>query len=656
MTGFQPIQPARLRWQGAAPYSRQYNDIFFDRDDALAEARYVFLAGNELPQRWSGRRQFTVGETGFGTGLNFLATVQAWCDTAAADARLHYVAVEKHPLTVDDLAKALSPWLELEAWAKALLGAYPQPVYGFHRLMLLDGRVSLTLLFGDAQEMLTQLHAGVDAWYLDGFAPSRNSSMWSAGVFRQLARLSVSGTSFATFTAAGAVRRGLAEAGFGVTKRPGFGRKREMLHGRFQGEACTILDQPWFALVRPAQPSQRYAIVVGAGLAGCFAAHALAQRGWRVDVIDRHDGFAREASGNPAGVVLPRMTADMNDEGRFYLAAFLYASRYLERLSEAGTDVGWRRSGVLQLAGAGGLADKLAPLALPDAVMTSLGESDARQVSGIAVRGGGLHYSLGGWVSPPRLCAYLLQCFSDRVNFLSARHAIDLTMRDDLWHVSDGRDVIGVAPVVILAGGTATADHVNALFSLQAVRGQLTYAAATPASRRLLLPVCYDGYITPELSGQHCVGATFSREHVGREICADDDRLNMAALSRNVEGLALTNIVGGRVSFRATTLDRLPICGPVPDVVFYKKNYIELRHGPRARHFPDAVYRPGLFVTSGHGARGLVSCPVSGELIAAMLNDEPLPLPINMISSLHPGRFVVRDIKRAGRSQDRNKT
>ena len=643
MTALRPLESAQLQWRGTAPYSTLYDDIFFDRDDAFAEARYVFLEGNDLPRRWQGRHHFTIAETGFGTGLNFLATVQVWRASAAADARLHYVAVEKHPLSPADLAKALSPWSSLQPWVQALVAAYPQRVAGFHRLDWVADRVSLTLLFGDAGEMLAQLQARVDAWYLDGFAPSRNAAMWSADVFRQVARLSAPAATFSTFTAAGVVRRGLADVGFEVGKRPGFGKKRDMLHGRFAGTVCATPEQPWFAPARPVSMLQRYAIVVGAGVAGCCVAYALAARGWQVDVVDRHDGVAYGASGNPAGVVLPRLTADMNAEGRFYLAAFLYASRWFDGLNGVDAGVGWRRSGVLQLADMALMA-RLTALGLPESVVTGLDEYGARGLSGVAVRGPGLHFGLGGWLPPQRLCALLLRCFPDNVRFLPARNVVGLKFCDGLWRVGDGRREIGMAPVVILAGGPATVDHVDALFALQAVRGQLTYAAATPASRGLALPVCYDGYVIPELDGRHCVGATFDRDNGSGAVSGDDNRKNMAALSRRVAGLGLAKVVGARVSFRAATLDHLPVCGPVPDVGYYHRNYAELRHGPRARRFPDAVYRPGLFVTAGHGARGLVSCPLSATMIAAMLDDEPLPLPLDMLASLHPARFLIRDI------------
>lgn len=645
MAVFQPIDIARLRWQGASPYSERYNDIFFDRENGLAEARYVFLVGNDLPQRWLGREQFVIGETGFGTGLNFLATVQAWHDSVSSTARLHYVAVEKHPLSADDVGKAASAWPSLLPWAQALIDVYPQLVCGFHRLHLLDGRVSLTLLLGDAGEMLAQLQARIDAWYLDGFAPSKNASMWSAPIFRQLARLSAPGATFSTFTAAGTVRRGLIQAGFDVAKRAGFGKKREMLHGRLRAIHHSALAQPWFAPAQRPASSLRQAVVVGAGLAGCCVAHALASRGWRVDVVDRHDRVACEASGNPAGVVLPRLTADMNNEGQFYLAAFLYASRWFDRLGEVDDGPGWRRSGVLQLA-APELVAKLTALGLPDAVVAGVDEYGARQRSDVAVRGGGLYFSLGGWLSPPKLCALLVSLHADRINFVQARKVVEPTFRDGLWHIGDGRQAIGAAPVVIFAGGVAAADYADGVFDLQTVRGQITYAAATAASRRLALPVCYDGYVLPELNGRHCVGATFKRDDDARELSEDDDRLNMAALTAHVAAMGLGDVVGGRVAFRAATLDHLPVLGPLSDREYYQTTYAALRHGSVGRHFPNAHYRPGLFVSGGHGARGLISCPLAAETIAAMLDDEPLPLPKDMLASLHPARFLMRRIKR----------
>lgn len=250
-----------LLWDAnGQPVSREFGDVYFSRVDGLAETRHVFLQHNQLAERFgalTAKQHFIIGETGFGTGLNFLACWQLWQASASPEAHLHYISVEKYPLQRADLSQALALWPELAPFGQALLAAYPPlPAGGFVRLNF--GRVCLTLIVDEATSGLAQLYlqatAGsqvaaqldrqqlhwggrpwaVDAWFLDGFAPAKNPQMWTAELFLTLARLSKPGTTFATFTAAARVKQGLAAAGFHWQKVAGFGRKRHMVKGELQ--------------------------------------------------------------------------------------------------------------------------------------------------------------------------------------------------------------------------------------------------------------------------------------------------------------------------------------------------------------------------------------------------------------------------------------
>jgi tRNA 5-methylaminomethyl-2-thiouridine biosynthesis bifunctional protein len=270
MTASQPPRGALpnpgLTWQpGRTPFSSTFGDVYFSREGGLAETRHVFLDGCGLPDAWRDADAFTVGELGFGTGLNFLATWELWRRTRRSGARLHYVAVEGYPLTRAELTECLDAWPELRPRAQDLLRVYPEPQPGFHRLFPAPD-VHLTLLYGEAAQVLGQLEARVDAWFLDGFAPDRNPTMWRAEVLAQIARLSRKGARLATFSAASDVRRGLDAAGFDMEKAPGFGAKREMLRGRFRSSANAITLQPWFA--HPAPMTRGHAAIIGGGIAG----------------------------------------------------------------------------------------------------------------------------------------------------------------------------------------------------------------------------------------------------------------------------------------------------------------------------------------------------------------------------------------------------
>jgi len=270
---FSPIVPARLSFRDGALHSEQFGDVYFSTDGGIEETRHVFLAGNGLPARFATRPHFTIVELGFGTGLNFLTTWQAWRGHAAASARLHYVAVEKHPLLPEDLARVQRHWPQFSALARALQAEYPPLFPGFHRLLFDGGRIMLTLLLGEVQSLLDELEATADAFFLDGFSPSRNPQMWTPGVFAALRRLAVPGTTAATYSVAGTVRAGLTQAGFAVERQPGFGHKREMLVARVPG-------------LEPVSAPVQRVVVIGGGIAGASCALALARRGVRAEVLE----------------------------------------------------------------------------------------------------------------------------------------------------------------------------------------------------------------------------------------------------------------------------------------------------------------------------------------------------------------------------------
>src|SRR5258708_15331532 len=328
--------------------SPEFKDVYHSADGGLAQSRHVFLAANELPARWKARPSFVILETGFGLGLNFLAAWEARRRDGGRSRRLHFVSVESRPFSGADLAAALAPFAELQPLAQALVNLWPPPLAGFHRLHFDGGNVILTLLFGDVREMLPQLVARADAFFLDGFTPARNPGMWSPEVVRELARLAAPGATIATWTVAGGVRTALGDAGFRVVKREGFGSKREMLAGSYLG----------------ANPggevrSSLLALVVGGGLAGTLAAERLASRDWDVDLID-----ARPAR-STAAVGLLRPIANLRDavNAQVSRSAFLYALQHYRPLPYDGYHLQWNRCGVLQLAAHATAASRLPAIA-----------------------------------------------------------------------------------------------------------------------------------------------------------------------------------------------------------------------------------------------------------------------------------------------------
>ncbi|AKS40730.1 bifunctional tRNA (5-methylaminomethyl-2-thiouridine)(34)-methyltransferase MnmD/FAD-dependent 5-carboxymethylaminomethyl-2-thiouridine(34) oxidoreductase MnmC [Wenzhouxiangella marina] len=606
----QPIRPAEIDFQGQTPHSSQFDDGYFMPEQGLRESLEVFIQANQLAERFARLPRmaaFVIGETGFGTGLNCLLAARCFLEHAPPDARLQIFSVEKHPLRQSALDRSLSAWPELGGLTKRLLEFHPPPVPGYHRLALHE-RVELILMYGEAESTWSQARMEVDAWFLDGFAPSRNPAMWTSGLFRALARCSRPGASFGTFTAAGQVRRGLAEAGFEVERVAGFAGKRHRLLGRWPGR--------W-------QARHLYrgeALVAGAGLAGATTARALAERGWRVRVIDR-SGPANGASGNRAGVLYTTPSPHLTAQNRFYQTAFVRAGSWFRGLGfPAGIDQG-RLNGVLQIATSDRHRRKLEAAidsgAWPPEMLEATGQ-DRFLLHG------------GGYLSPPHWCQALLD--HPAIEFERAElRGFDGGPRALL---ADGRRLDADALVLCLAHATAELPGLDWLF-IKRIRGQVSEVAASLASRDWQRAICHGGYLTPALDGRHCVGATFDLNRPDHGLDPGDDRANLEQLRAFLPdhwqalGGEAIEVIGQRVAVRCQSPDFLPQAGALPDPGSSPHGHVD-----------------GVYLNLGHGSRGLTHTPLVADLLAAGLSREMPSVEPELVDALAPERFVLRQRRR----------
>ncbi len=602
------IVPARLEFKDGVPYSAAYGDIYHSADGGAGQAEHVLLGGCGLPQAWANRPTFVMLETGFGTGLNFLTTWAAWRADPQRPARLHFLSVEKHPFCAEDLARLHAQWPQFAALSAELLANWPMLTPGFHRIALDGGRVQLTLMLGDAADCLPQVEAKVDAFYLDGFAPDVNVDLWQPGLFGQLARLSKPGATAATYTVAAPVRQGLAQAGFACEKRTGYGRKRHCLSARFAGESNRH---------EPALP-QRVA-VIGAGVAGASVAHALAQRGIEVTVLERAAAMAQGASGNPVGVFRPLVSRDDSRASRLTRAAFLHDLRAWAALP----GVEWARCGVLHLAKDAGAAEKqkqaLADTAPPEELARWVDLDEARELANWPVAAAGVFYPAAGWVVPASLCRAWLDhrgiqlrtgCAVARLNKVPAG-----------WQLLDEAGaVLAEADAVVLANARDASTLVpDQAWPLHSVRGQITQLppGSLPEITRV---IAREGYVAPGI-GRPLVGATYEHDDDDTAPRTASDLSNLARLEAILPGADErfhASEVSGRASLRATLPDRLPLVGAV-----------------------DA--HPGLYVAAGYGSRGVVWAGLLGEALADLMTGQPLPLEADLMRAIAPGRFRGRE-------------
>lgn len=665
-----PVRPARLTWRDGQPYSEQFDDVYFSRDNGWRESQHVFIQGNRLPDRWRGlaRRSFVLAETGFGSGLNFIAASRLWLEITGPECTLHYHAVEKHPLTAADICRAQRLFLELAEeedagqWpGTALVEAYPALTPGFHRLNLFGGRVSLTLAFVDVENWLNDIRIQAEAWFLDGFAPARNAGMWSPEVFAGIKENTAPGGTVSTFTAAGDVRRGLEAAGFDMAKTRGYGPKREMLTGVYHGdrpsERYSASQKPWF-LGSSALASESSVTIVGAGLSGAFTAQALARRGWQVTIIERHARPAQEASGNDTGVIFSKLSAFAGMDYVFYHHSYLHAIRYLRDLLPGNGF--WQACGMLQLA----FDDKerqrqqqvVDSGVWPADVVCQVDVKRASELAGASLSVGGLFFSQAGWLAPRSVCEYLLAKHSS-VQLLNNTEVLRLERCSGGWRIVDaGGNLVARSTAVVLATAADTARFEQTAFlPLSRIRGQVTSMPVTAGSSQLRTVVCYDGYVTPAINGWHSIGATFSHGDDEEAARLVDDRQNLRRL-QNVapalyEALRIREPDGfarpvGRAAFRCHTPDYLPVVGPVPDVDAFNRQYAPLRKGQLKCAYEAGSYLQGLYVNIAHGSRGVTTTPLCAEIIAAYLSGEPQPVGETLRQALHPARFVIKALTR----------
>ncbi|MCS4305735.1 tRNA 5-methylaminomethyl-2-thiouridine biosynthesis bifunctional protein [Rheinheimera pacifica] len=609
------------------PVASDFDDVYFSNDGGMAETDYVFLQQNGLPQRWQSHpaAAFHIIETGFGTGANFLLSWlrfrqyrQQFPDAPCQ--RLYFSSFEKFPLSHADLTQALAVHTELKQQCGQLLQAYPPCVGGCHRLSFDNGSIILDLWFGDVNALLPELNAKADAIYLDGFAPSKNPDMWQPQLFTGLARLSGNGSTVATFTSAGVVKRGLQQAGFTVSKIKGFGRKREMLTATMLTDAALPVTAP-APVAAPAAPEHEVTIL-GGGIASLCTALALTQRGVAVHLICEDDMVARQASQNRQGAVYPNLHTNLTDDSQLHAQAFLFARRFYQHWQKQGLSFAMDWCGLLHLASNPQLQQrqhKLMDKALwPAELVQAVNASEASAIAGLELPHSGIYLPLAGWLSPQQFCLQALQYLQQQRLF---RFSADCKVQaikqyNSGWLLDSSAGDIHSAILVLACGSKLAEFAPTAQLPLNKIRGQVSYVqASTMAPLKTVL--CHKGYITPQWQNLHSVGATFDRSATEAFISEQDNSENVELVRQQLQQpawFADAKVSSATAAFRATLPDHLPVVGPLAN-------------------------QQNLYLIGAMGARGIMLSPLLAELLACQICAEPLPLTQQLCKRLASDRF-----------------
>ncbi|MFD3434129.1 bifunctional tRNA (5-methylaminomethyl-2-thiouridine)(34)-methyltransferase MnmD/FAD-dependent 5-carboxymethylaminomethyl-2-thiouridine(34) oxidoreductase MnmC [Alteromonas macleodii] len=673
--------------ESGTPVADHFDDVYFSNDSGIDETQHVFVAGNELDERWQQWRNptFVIAETGFGTGLNFLVAMRAFNEFKAANPdhplkRLYFITTEKFPLPQQDMQRALEAFPALKDEAQALASLYPMGLEGCHRLHFDNHSTTLDLWIGDVHELLPQWHSPVngliDAWFLDGFAPSKNPDMWTDALFSQMARLSKTGTTFGTFTAAGIVKRGLAGVGFTIKKRNGFGRKRDMLTGVFDQDHENVQHKlrlpagPYYRYVNGSLDKTSKVAVVGSGLAAATACLALVKRGICTTLYFDGDTLASGASGNPQGGFYPQLHSEASIASRIQAHSFLYARQAYDHTIEHAkacglADVAHDFCGVIQLSFNDKVAERQNKLAAadvwPEALIKPVNSKEVSDIANLALPYSGLYIGLGGWLSPPQLVTAMIEealqsgKLTLKPNHTYVSHeAVETTkqrvqIRFNLDSAENEEVITADHLILTLGAGAVNASDFDSL-SLRPVRGQVEAIPTQMPIEQLNTVLCHKGYMTPVFEGRHALGSTYVKNDLSTDVRGDETEMNLAT---HEQALANTDIVQAlqhdgkaRAATRLGSPDHQPVVGALHNFDSLKELYTMLGVG---KPLTSAPVLPSSVVSTLTclGSRGLTTAPLMAEVLVSSLCMEPLPLSNDLLNAVNTSRFMTREAIRS---------
>ncbi|MGC6358813.1 bifunctional tRNA (5-methylaminomethyl-2-thiouridine)(34)-methyltransferase MnmD/FAD-dependent 5-carboxymethylaminomethyl-2-thiouridine(34) oxidoreductase MnmC [Bisgaard Taxon 45] len=647
------------------PVSVQFDDVYFSNQDGLAESRYIFQEGNQLWQRWQQTTDahFVIAESGFGTGLNFFAVTQRFREFRLAYPnaplkRLFFISFEKYPLPLAQLKLAHQAYPAFQSLAQQLQRYWLDPIVGCYRFHFAE--TTLDLWFGDIMENLPQLGDymcnKIDAWFLDGFAPSKNPQMWQDTLYQQMYRYTKAQGTFSTFTAASAVRKGLENAGFTVTKRKGYGKKRECLQGIKAQPHSPTIQAPW-ALFHSADLTPNADIaIIGGGVASVFSALSLIERGAKVTLYCEDALLASNASGNKQGAFYPQLSDDDLRYIRFYIHAFAYGQQRFNWAIEQGIEFEHDCCGVALCAYDDKSAVKLAKISalhLPPSLYQPLSQQALSEKVGLPLPCDGGWIAQGAWLSP--------QQFVQNTFAFLAQHGVVIKTQQNItalerqashWLLKTEQGATFTHPVVVLANGhKLTQFSQTKALPLYPVRGQVSEIATSCQLKKLNAVICYDGYLTPMANSHtHCLGASHLRDNDDRSFSLQEQQENQQKIQTNLASVDWVNEVDtsnhqARIGIRCAVRDRIPMLGNVPDFEQQLTDYHNLYNLRRRKQaIKQAAQYPNLFLIGALGSRGLTSAPLLAEILASLIYNEPLPVSEDILHQLNANRSWIRKL------------
>ena len=576
-------------------FSEEFDDLYSSAKGAVAECNHVFIKGNNLNERFENlgeNSKFYIGEIGFGIGINFLTTCKSWLDHTKQNQVLEFYSFDKYLFRLSDFKTLNVSCPDLKEYISELERNYPRNIQGAQKISLFGGRIILNLIIGeiDNTQEYIKLMDKVDAWYLDGFSPSKNPDLWSIKLFKCIHKSCHENTTFSTYTSSGLVKNNLTESGFNHSRAMGFSDKRHML----KGTVDTQLKK---------NTSNTKVAVIGSGIAGCVLSYTLAKKGIEVDLYEKSDSICSGASSHELLVTYPRLSAHDTAFGSFTLHSYIFATNFYKQLK---TDT-WKKTGVIILNHDAATEKRQSSLLEKRAdgeIYRYIDPDEASEISGIDIKLNGLIYEDAGYILPEEMCKFLIE--SPKINIFTSSHIKSIKKNREVFNLNIGKKKFEYQNVCVCAG-SETANIVD-IDGISIKRGQVTHIESLDNVSRIKLPICAKGYISPRVNNIHLVGSSYSD--------SEDTDLSEEEHLYNLNNLKLVideemNVITGQTGHRAVSKDHMPVVG----------------------------MKDGIYINTCHGSRASVTAPISAEIIASMIVDEAPPLMGRELESLSPERF-----------------
>jgi tRNA 5-methylaminomethyl-2-thiouridine biosynthesis bifunctional protein len=576
-------------------FSEEFDDLYSSAKGAVAECNHVFIKGNNLNERFENlgeNSKFYIGEIGFGIGINFLTTCKSWLDHTKQNQVLEFYSFDKYLFRLSDFKTLNVSCPDLKEYISELERNYPRNIQGAQKISLFGGRIILNLIIGeiDNTQEYIKLMDKVDAWYFDGFSPSKNPDLWSIKLFKCIHKSCHENTTFSTYTSSGLVKNNLTESGFNHSRAMGFSDKRHML----KGTVDTQLKK---------NTSNTKVAVIGSGIAGCILSYTLAKKGIEVDLYEKSDSICSGASSHELLVTYPRLSAHDTAFGSFTLHSYIFATNFYKQLK---TDT-WKKTGVIILNHDAATEKRQSSLLEKRAdgeIYRYIDPDEASEISGIDIKLNGLIYEDAGYILPEEMCKFLIE--SPKINIFTSSHIKSIKKNREVFNLNIGKKKFEYQNVCVCAG-SETANIVD-IDGISIKRGQVTHIESLDNISRIKLPICAKGYISPRVNNIHLVGSSYSD--------SEDTDLSEEEHLYNLNNLKLVidedmNVITGQTGHRAVSKDHMPVVG----------------------------MKDGIYINTCHGSRASVTAPISAEIIASMIVDEAPPLMGRELESLSPERF-----------------